>query len=94
MDTGPDEELDRVDTNGGQGPAADGTADIWAYLTTATPYDRNTAQQLRRVGAAWAVSSRDSSRRRRPCRGLATATTRPLQGDTPPSSRRLGALLS
>jgi hypothetical protein len=55
----------------------DGTADSSAYLTTATPYDRNTAQKLHRVGAAWAVSSQDSSAADDPCRGLATAATRP-----------------
>jgi hypothetical protein len=48
-----------------------------AYLTTATPYDRDTAQKLRRVGAAWGGQQPGQLRRRRPCRGLATAATRP-----------------
>jgi hypothetical protein len=49
-----------------------------------------------RVEAAWAISNQDSSADKDTAKGpgLATAATRLLQGGTPPSNRRRGALLS
>jgi hypothetical protein len=59
-----------------KGPPADGTADSSAYLDHGDASDRDTAQKLRRVGAAWGGQQPGQLRRRRPCRGLATAATR------------------
>ena len=68
------------------------TADSSAYPTTATPTTGTPPRS--RVGAAWGGQQPGQLRRRRPRQGLATAATRQLRGDTPMSSRRLGALLS
>ena len=69
---------------------------VLAFPTAATtPYRWGAVRKLGRSDAAWSISSQDSSAERTlPRRGWATATTRQRQGDTPPSSRRLGALLS
>jgi hypothetical protein len=77
-----------------KGPAADGTADISAYLTTATPYDRNTAQKLRRVGAAWGGQQPGTAPQETTLPRAGHRRDQTVEGDTPPSGRRLAALLS
>jgi hypothetical protein len=63
--------------------------------TTATPDPWETVRELRRADAASGDQQPGPRSRQDGARaGLATAATRPLQGGTPPPSRRLGALLS
>jgi hypothetical protein len=64
--------------------------------TTATTPDRwEAVWKLGLADAAWAISNQDrAAGKTLPGWGLATAAPSPLQSDTPPSSRRLGALLS
>jgi hypothetical protein len=77
------------------GPATDGMAGILAFRPPRRrPYRWDALRKLRRADAAWGDQQPGQLSRRDTAKGLATAATRQLQGDIPPSSRRLGALLS
>jgi hypothetical protein len=85
------------------GPATDGMAGILAFRPPRRrPYRWDAVRKLRwdavrklrRADAAWGDQQPGQLSRRDTAKGLATAATRQLQGDIPPSSRRLGALLS
>jgi hypothetical protein len=92
----PDDSTGQVDTPWWTPTGDTGTASVLALPATAMTPDRwEAVGELRRTQAIWTISNHDRTAAKDTARtGLATAVTRPLQGGTPPSSQRLGALLS
>ena len=91
----PDMGAEWADTGWWTRTATDGMAGVLAFPAAATTPDRwGAVRKLRRPDATWSTATRTAQQKGHCQEGLATAVTRQGQGDTSPSSWRLGALLS
>ena len=82
--------------NSGHGPAPDGVTDVLAFPTSATtlPYLGPPSEDSARQAPPTAIGNQDCLAVNTAIAILAMAATRQLQGGTPRSRLRLGALLS